>query len=266
MGRICAFLYGAAVYAVFFVTFLYAIGFVSNMVVPKSVDVGVSSGGGLAVVVNIILLGLFGLQHTVMARPQFKAWWTRFVPPPIERSTFVLLASLLLALMMWQWRPLPSIVWHIEQPTFRAVLIGVSFAGWLLVLYGTFIIDHFDLFGLRQVFLYLRGREYTHPPFVERSIYKLIRHPLMAGFIVAFWATPTMTQGHLLFAMVTTSYILVGILLEERDLCEVLGEDYRRYRMRTPMFVPFPGHEEDNRLTLCKPPSRAVETRRVANL
>ena len=174
-----------------------------------------------------------------MARPRFKTWWTRFVSPPIERSTFVLLASLLLALMMWQWRPLPSIVWDIEQPTVRAVLAGVPFVGWLLVLYSTFLIDHFDLFGLRQVFLYLRGRTYAHPPFVERSIYKLIRHPLMLGFIVAFWATPTMTKGHLLFAIVTTGYILVGISLEERDLLGILGEDYRRYRMRMPMLVPF---------------------------
>jgi protein-S-isoprenylcysteine O-methyltransferase Ste14 len=150
-----------------------------------------------------------------------------------------LLASLLLALMMWQWRPMPSSVWHVGQPVVRAALIAVSYGGWLLVLYGTFVIDHFDLFGLRQVFLYLRGIQYTHPPFVERSVYKLIRHPLMLGFIVAFWAGPTMTQGHLLFSIVTTAYILVGILLEERDLLTILDEDYRRYRLRTPMLLPF---------------------------
>jgi protein-S-isoprenylcysteine O-methyltransferase Ste14 len=239
MGRIVTFLYGLAAYGVFFGTFVYAIGFVENVVVPKSVDSGLDVPGGQAIVVNILLLGLFGLQHSVMARPRFKRWWTRFVPPAVERSTFVLLASLLLALMMWQWRPMPSIVWHIAPAVVRAVLIGLSFAGWALVLYGTFVIDHFDLFGLRQVFLHLRGIEYTHPPFVERSVYKFIRHPLMLGFIIAFWAAPTMTQGRLLFAAVATGYILVGIRLEERDLLAILGEDYRLYRMRTPMLLPF---------------------------
>ena len=239
MNRTVAFVYGLAAYAVFLVTFLYAIGFVENVVVPKSVDSGLDGPGGQALVVNILLLGLFGLQHSVMARPQFKRWWTRSVPPAVERSTFVLLASLLLGLMMWQWRPMSSIVWHMGQSVGRAALIALSYGGWLLVLYGTFVIDHFDLFGLRHVFLHLRGIKYTHPPFVERSVYKLIRHPLMLGFIIAFWAAPTMTQGHLLFAAVATGYILVGIRLEERDLLAILGEDYRRYRMRTPMLLPF---------------------------
>ena len=239
MNRTVAFVYGLAAYAVFLVTFLYAIGFVENVVVPKSVDSGLDGPGGQALVVNILLLGLFGLQHSVMARPQFKRWWTRSVPPAVERSTFVLLASLLLGLMMWQWRPMSSIVWHMGQSVGRAALIALSYGGWLLVLYGTFIIDHFDLFGLRQVFLHLRGIPYTQPPFVERSVYKLIRHPLMLGFIIAFWAAPTMTQGRLLFAVVATAYILVGIRLEERDLLAMLGEDYRLYRMRTPMLLPF---------------------------
>jgi len=241
MGRVIAFIYGVVAYAVFLVTFLYAIGFVENIVVPKSVDGVATSGGGAALIINVALLGLFGLQHSVMARPQFKKWWTTVVPPAVERSTFVLLASLLLALMMWQWRPMPSNVWHIEQPAVRAALIALSYGGWLLVLYGTFVIDHFDLFGLRQVYLHLRGIPYTHPPFVERSIYKLIRHPLMLGFIIAFWAAPTMTLGHLLFAAVATGYILVGIQLEERDLLGILGNDYRLYRQRTPMLLPFVG-------------------------
>ncbi len=239
MGRVISFVYGLTAYALFLVTFVYAIGFVENLVVPKSVDIGSTLGGGWAVLVNVVLLGLFGLQHSVMARPQFKQWWTRFLPPPIERSTFVLLASLLLALMMWQWRPMPAIVWHIDNAVGRGLFLGLSLAGWMLVLYGTFVIDHFDLFGMRQVFLHLRGIPYTHPPFVERSVYKVIRHPLMLGFIVAFWAAPTMTQGHLLFAVVTTGYILVAIQLEERDLLKILGDDYRRYRMRTPMLLPF---------------------------
>jgi len=243
MGRVIAFIYGVVAYGVFFVTFLYAIGFVENIAVPKSVDGDAASGGGAAILVNVGLLGLFGLQHSIMARPQFKRWWTTVVSPAVERSTFVLLGSLLLALMMWQWRPMPSIVWHVGQPVVRAALIALSYGGWLLVLYGTFVIDHFDLFGLRQVFLHLRGIQYTHPPFVERSVYKLIRHPLMLGFIIAFWATPTMTQGHLLFAAVTTGYILVGIRLEERDLLAILGEDYRLYRLRTPMLLPLVGKQ-----------------------
>jgi protein-S-isoprenylcysteine O-methyltransferase Ste14 len=175
-----------------------------------------------------------------MARPWFKARWTKLVPKPIERSTFVLAASLLVALTMWQWRPMPEVVWRVENPAARAFLSGLSLLGWALVFYSSFVIDHFDLFGLRQVYLHLRGRPYVHPAFAERSLYKLIRHPLMAGFLIAFWATPTMTQGHLLFALVTTAYILFGISIEERDLARFLGEDYWRYRDRTPMLVPWP--------------------------
>jgi protein-S-isoprenylcysteine O-methyltransferase Ste14 len=238
MARTAALIYGLVAYAFFFVTFCYAIGFVEGLVVPKSIDSGAVGPIGKSVVVNVLLLGLFGLQHSIMARPQFKNWWCRFVPPPVERSTFVLLATAILALLMWQWRPMPEPVWHIQTPALRTLLYAISFGGWLLVLYATFAIDHFDLFGLRQVWLYFTGKEYHHRPFMERSVYRLVRHPLMLGFIVAFWSAPTMSQGRLLFAIVTTAYILVAIQIEERDLLNILGEPYRDYRRRTPMLIP----------------------------
>jgi len=239
MERTIALAYGLLAYAAFLATILYAIGFVGNFVVPKSIDSGPVVPAPEAFWINTLLLGLFAVQHSVMARPAFKSWWTRLVPKPVERSTFVLIASLLVMLLMWQWRAMPAIVWHIQQPLIRAPLIALSLAGWLLVFYTSFVIDHFDLFGLRQVFLYLRNRDYVHPPFMERSVYKLVRHPLMAGFLVAFWVTPTMTAGHLLFAVLATAYILVGITLEERDLLSILGQEYRGYRTRTPMLLPW---------------------------
>jgi protein-S-isoprenylcysteine O-methyltransferase Ste14 len=206
--------------------------------VPKAINDGILAPTGTAIAINCALLALFGLQHSIMARPGFKRWWTTIVPAPIERSTYVLLASLILLLLFWQWRPITSSVWHVEAQWARMLLIGVSLLGWLLVLYGTFVIDHFDLFGLRQSYLYLIGRPYAHPPFVERALYRVVRHPLMLGFIIAFWSTPDMTGGHLLFALVTTLYILVAIQFEERDLLQILGEDYRRYRLRTSMLLP----------------------------
>jgi protein-S-isoprenylcysteine O-methyltransferase Ste14 len=238
MAKILAVLYGVVAYAAFFVTILYAIGFVGNFVVPKSIDSGEEGPVGLAIVVNVCLMALFAIQHTIMARPAFKEWWTKFVPRPIERSTFVLAASALLALLFWQWRPIGGIVWQVDAPAGRAVLVGASLVGWLLVFYSSFLIDHFDLFGLQQVVLYFREKPYTHPPFKQASVYKLIRHPLMLGFLIAFWFTPTMTYGHLLFSCVITGYIFFGIHMEERDLNKLLGSDYAAYRKETPMILP----------------------------
>ena len=229
--------YGLIAYLIFFGTFLYAIGFVSNLIVPKSIDSGVVGPPGEAVAVNVLLLGLFAVSHSVMARPAFKRRWTRFVPPQIERSTYVLTASVLLILVFWQWRPLPGAVWEIEHPA--AVILWVLFgAGWALVLVSTFLIDHFDLFGLRQVILYARGRPHVPPPFRTLAVYKVVRHPIMLGFLIAFWSTPTMTWGHLLFAGMTSAYIFVGVFLEERDLRAALGATYEEYQRRVGMIVP----------------------------
>jgi len=242
--RLLFLIYGLLAYIAFFATILYAIGFVGNFVVPKSIDSGTQGSIGTALLVNIVLLGLFGIQHSVMARPGFKSWWMNIVPNPIERSTFVLLSSLLLDLLFWQWRPVTTVVWQIDHPLIRLVLAELSLSGWLMVFYSSFLIDHFDLFGLRQVVLHWRGRPYTHPVFMVRSLYTWVRHPLMAGFLLAFWSTPVMTTGHLLFAVVTTLYILVAIQLEERDLARFLGESYQQYRKETPMLVPGVGNRK----------------------
>lgn len=240
MGRVITVVYGLICYFAFFGTILYAIGFTENMVVPKGIDGGTIGSTGQSILINVLLLGAFAIQHSIMARPAFKVWWTKIIPKPIERSTYVLLASGLLCLMFWQWRPMTNAVWDFQPPAVRYILFGLSFLGWAMVFYSTFIIDHFDLFGMRQVFLYLKGKEYTDLKYAERSLYKIVRHPLYLGFITAFWFTPTMTQGHLLFAAVTTAYILVAIQLEERDLMKGLGQDYVDYRKRTPMILPFP--------------------------
>lgn len=239
MGAAVAFLYGAVVYVFFLGTFLYAIGFVGNIVVSKTIDSGASGPVGEAILVNVVLMGLFAIQHNVMARVGFKRWWTRIVPRSVERSTFVLMASLLLALMMWQWRPLTDPVWDVESAAGAAVLHALFWLGWALVLISTFLINHFDLFGLRQVWLNLKSREYGHPRFATPAFYKIVRHPLLLGFVIAFWATPHMTVGHLLFAVVTTVWMLISIPLEERDLVGLHGDAYREYQSSVPALIPF---------------------------
>ena len=238
MNRIFALGYGAVCYLAFLVAFLYAIGFVGNIVVPRSIDAGISAPVAEAVVVNVLLLGVFAVQHSVMARPAFKRWWTRLVPKTIERSTYVLLASLALFLLYWQWRTMPAIIWDVTWPAGRVVLHVLFWAGWATVFTATFMINHFDLFGLRQVYLAWRGQPYADLEFRTSLLYRLIRHPIMLGFIVAFWAAPTMTAGHLLFSVATTGYILIAIQLEEHDLTAALGDRYREYRSRVPMLIP----------------------------
>jgi protein-S-isoprenylcysteine O-methyltransferase Ste14 len=237
MGFIAA-VYGLVCYVVFLGSFLYAIGFVGSFAVPKTIDSGPGGAWPEALLIDLVLLGLFAVQHSVMARPGFKAVWTRIVPPAVERSTYVLFASLLLALICWKWQPIPALVWDVASPLFSGILLALFALGWLILLLSTFMINHFDLFGLRQVYLRMRGLDYTPVKYTERAFYKHVRHPLYLGFVIAFWATPRMSVGHLVFSIATTGYILIGIFLEERDLMKHHSAEYGAYRARVPMLFP----------------------------
>lgn len=256
MGRrALVIVYGVVAYVAFLGVFVYTIGFVANVGVPKGIDDGASGRAAVAVLVNAGLLTLFAVQHSVMARPWFKRRWTRFVPASIERSTFVLAASLVLALLLWQWRPLPASVWSVEGTWARGPLWGLYGLGWLIVVGSTFLIDHFDLFGLRQVVARARERPLQPLRFRQPLLYGLVRHPIMVGFLIAFWAAPDMSAGRMLFALLGTGYILVAVRFEERDLVEHHGEAYERYSARVPRFVP--------RLARLQPrPGAGVDTRR----
>ncbi len=238
MNRLLILAYGVIAYGAFLCTILYLIGFVSGVIVPKNIDMGIPGPLAEAIFVDLILVLLFGVTHSVMARPAFKERVTKFIPDAAERSTFVLVASVVLAILFWQWQPIDTLIWS-SDPPLNWLLLGVSMLGWVIVFWSTFLIDHFDLFGLRQVWLYYRGLEYSARPFVVRGLYKYVRHPLMLGFLIAFWFTPTMTLGHLLFAIAMTVYILVGVFFEERDLAKSLGEDYARYKEQTSMIFPW---------------------------
>lgn len=235
--RIGIFIYGMLCYAIFFATFLYAIGFIGGFGVPVTIDSGPTLPLGRALLIDVLLLGLFAVQHSVMARPAFKRWWTRYVPKPAERSTYVLFSSLLLIALFAYWQPIGGVVWSVQDPLMRGLLYGIFALGWLTVLVATFLINHFDLFGLRQVWLYLTGRPYTQLRFGTPWLYRHVRHPLYVGWLMAFWATPHMTTAHLLFAVATTAYILIAIRFEEHDL-QAVHPEYADYRRRVPMLIP----------------------------
>lgn len=230
--------YGVLAYLIFFGTFLYAVGFIAQLAVPKTIDSGTTGSTGQALMIDLALMSLFAVQHSGMARHGFKKLFAAFASPALERSTYVLLASLSLILLFWQWRPINAVVWEIESPMAAYAALAGSFTGWLIVLYSTFLISHFELFGLTQVVSHFAGRLAQPMKFRTPGLYRLIRHPIYLGFIIAFWSTPTMTLGHMLFAIVTTAYILVGIRLEERDLVTLFGDQYRHYREKVAMLIP----------------------------
>jgi methanethiol S-methyltransferase len=238
MKRWFFFLYGVGCHVLFFGTFAYLVGFVGNILVPKTIDTPMAGASGPAIAIDLLLLGLFAAQHSIMARPAFKRIWTRIVPEPIERSTYVLASCLVTFILVWQWRGIDTVVWDVQQPELRALLWGLFAIGWLLVPFVSLLINHFDLFGTRQVWLHLKGREYESLPFREPLFYKRVRHPLYIGWATAFWATPTMTVGHSLFAVVLTVYMGLAAVIEERDLVDHFGHQYEQYRRRVPMFVP----------------------------
>jgi protein-S-isoprenylcysteine O-methyltransferase Ste14 len=231
---------------IFLVTFAYAIAFIGNIVVPKTVDSGTAGPLMEALIVNVVLLGIFAVQHSVMARQGFKRWWTRMVPKSVERSTFVVFATAAVALLLWQWRPMPEVIWSVQNPIAVAVIHGLFWLGWGILLLSTFLLNHFELFGLRQVVARMMGWKTPEPQFRTPFLYKRVRHPLYLGFIIGFWATPTMTMGHLLFAVATTAYIFIGIFFEERDLVNMFGEQYRRYRRQVSMLIPLPGRKYED--------------------
>ncbi len=240
MKRIAAVLYGIGCYVFFLVTFLYAVGFVGNFGVPKQIDDGQPLPSLKYLLFDVVLLSIFALQHSIMARPGFKKWWTKIIPPSIERSTYVLVSSLALVLIFWKWHSFNGIIWKAESAPLQYTLTTIYFAGWLIVLLATFMINHFDLFGLRQVFYHFKNKSTGDPAFTTNWFYRIVRHPIMLGFLIAFWATPVMTTGHLLFSIVTSAYILVAIkFLEEKDLEKSIGEKYKAYQRSTPMLVPF---------------------------
>lgn len=240
MKKSVAFIYGVLAYLIFLISFLYAIGFVGNLIVPKTIDSGTETLFLQALLINSLLLSVFAIQHSVMARPAFKEWITRIISPAIERSTYVLLSSLALLLLYWKWQPMKTIIWEAENHTVALVLTGVFFFGWLVVFLSTFMINHFELFGLKQIFDNFKNRQTQYSKFQTNYLYKIVRHPIMLGFIIAFWATPLMTAGHLLFAISTTVYILIAVkYLEEKDLRKSIGKQYEEYQKKVPMIIPF---------------------------
>ncbi len=260
MSKLLTLIYSLISYGVFLFSFLYAIGFAGNMVVPKSIDTGIDSGLFTALIINIALLGIFAVQHTIMARPGFKKWWIKLIPQQIERSTFVLISSLLLLLLFRHWRPMTTAVWTLQHPAGLIFMKGLFWIGWGIVLISTFMINHFDLFGLRQAYYHLRGeKKYPHVGFKTSMLYKYVRHPIMLGFIIAFWATPQMTAGHLLFAVATTAYILVGIRFEERNLRQFIGREYKNYQHCVPMLIPFSKAWKTNSDAECRPFHISIE-------
>lgn len=240
MTKALIFLYGIVCYLVFFPTIVYMIGFTGGYMVPKHVDNGMAGPLSEAILINVLLLLIFGLHHTVTARPAFKASLTKVLNPAAERSTYVLVSSVLLILMFWQWRPIDTVVWNISNPTLSMVLVALFALGWIIVFASTFMINHFELFGLQQVFVHLRGREIQSSAFVKRFMYKLVRHPLMLGFLIAFWAVPVMTLGHLIMSIGFSVYIFIALRYEERDLVAAIGEEYVRYKDEVPMVLPIP--------------------------
>jgi protein-S-isoprenylcysteine O-methyltransferase Ste14 len=238
MKRILVFAYGLISYVIFLGTFLYLAAFLGNVFAVGGMDSPATDHVVPALLIDALLVAVFSLQHSIMARPQFKKWWTKFVPEPMERSSYVMFSNLALILLFWQWRPVGGVIWDLQDPVGRVIFHGLSGVGFLIVLVTTFLINHFDLFGLRQVWLYLRGKPYTALTFTKPGPYKVIRHPMYVGWITAFWATPTMTIAHLVFAVGMTIYILVAIWFEERDLVEFHGEAYAEYRKTVPMLIP----------------------------
>lgn len=250
MKKLAFLLYGVIAYIVFFGTFCYAIGFVSALLVPKHIDSAPETPLGNAFLINALLLSLFALQHSIMARPAFKRWWTKFVPQPIERSTYVLLASVCLLLLFWYWQPMGGVIWQVESETARIILQFLCLLGFGIVLISTFLINHFDLFGLRQVWLYFTGKPYEPLPFKTPFFYKYVRHPLYLGFMIAFWAAPTMTAAHLFFAIMTTGYMLAAIQFEENDLIRHFGKKYEDYKRAAPMLIPFTGASKSKKVKI----------------